>query len=500
MFTPREIPTEDSTVIARYREAGAILLGKLSMYEFALGGPDPTTQFALARNPWNLEHIPGGSSSGSGSAVASGQCMGALGSCTGGSIRGPASYCGVVGLKATYGRVSRAGVVTLSWSQDHCGPLTWTVEDAALMLQAIAGHDSKDPASSTAPTSDYAEAIREDISGLVVGLPRHFFFDPRPSVDPEVQATVETAVKELESLGARVEEVTIPSLEYVRSANSIIMLTEAYSFHADNLRNRPGDYGQQARVRFRTGGLLSASDYLQATKIRQVAKREFAQALEKVDVLVSPTMTQPAAPFQGYDPATTARDPKLHGAIQLYRSACHLRALWVHPEGPASGYANRRKAFCRTGNPASGPHLRAARRLVQASASRLGQDGYGMEKRKLGSLKVPIIGLGTARTFDVDGKSDVSVRRTIVDNCTAAGSIFLDTSPMYGHSESVIGQVTDGRRDQFQFATKVWCRGDSAGRNQIAQSFDLLRIPTTSKYCRYTTCWTGEPTCHIWNL
>ena len=303
------VPTEDSTVIARFREAGAILLGKLSMYEFALGGPDPTTQFALARNPWNLEHIPGGSSSGSGSAVAAGQCMGALGSCTGGSIRGPASYCGVVGLKASYGRVSRAGVVTLSWSQDHCGPLTWTVEDSALMLQAIAGHDPKDPASSTAPTSDYSEALREDIAGIVVGLPRHFFFDPRPSVDPEVQATVETAVKELESLGARVEEVTIPSLEYVRSANSIIMLTEAYSFHADNLRNRPGDYGQQARVRFRTGGLFSAYDYLQATKIRQVAKREFAQALEKVDVLVSPTMTQPAAPFQGYDPATTARDP-----------------------------------------------------------------------------------------------------------------------------------------------------------------------------------------------
>ena len=303
------VPTEDSTVIARFREAGAILLGKLSMYEFALGGPDPTTQFALARNPWNLEHIPGGSSSGSGSAVAAGQCMGALGSCTGGSIRGPASYCGVVGLKASYGRVSRAGVVTLSWSQDHCGPLTWTVEDSALMLQAIAGHDPKDPASSTVPTSEYSEALREDISGLVVGMPRHFFFDPRPGVDPEVQATVETAVKELESLGARVEEVTIPSLEYVRSANSVIMLTEAYSFHADNLRNRPGDYGQQARVRFRTGGLFSAYDYLQATKIRQVAKREFAQALEKVDVLVSPTMTQPAAPFQGYDPATTARDP-----------------------------------------------------------------------------------------------------------------------------------------------------------------------------------------------
>ena len=311
------IPTEDSTVIARFREAGAILLGKLSMYEFALGGPDPTTQFALARNPWNLEHIPGGSSSGSGSAVAAGQCMGALGSCTGGSIRGPASYCGVVGLKATYGRVSRAGVVTLSWSQDHCGPLTWTVEDSALMLQAIAGHDPKDPASSTEPTPDYSYAIREDISGLVVGLPRHFFFDPRPGVDPEVQSIVETAVKELESLGARVEEVTIPSLEYVRSANSVIMLSEAYSFHADNLRNRPGDYGENARARFRVGGLFSAYDYLQATKIRQTAKKEFAQALEKVDVLASPTMTQPAAPFQSYDPATTARDPSFTAPYNL---------------------------------------------------------------------------------------------------------------------------------------------------------------------------------------
>ena len=145
------IPSEDATTTARLKDAGGILLGKLTMHEFALGGPDWTTPFEPARNPWNLDHITGGSSSGSGSAVASGQCLGALGSCTGGSIRGPASLCGIVGLKPTYGRVSRFGVVTLSWSQDHAGPMTWTVEDTAYMLQAIAGHDPKDPTSSRAP-------------------------------------------------------------------------------------------------------------------------------------------------------------------------------------------------------------------------------------------------------------------------------------------------------------------------------------------------------------
>ena len=154
------VPTVDSTPTARLKEAGSILLGKLAMHEFALGGPDWSTPFEPACNPWNLDHITGGSSSGSGSSVASGQAMGALGSCTGGSIRGPASLCGIVGLKPTYGRVSRAGVVTLSWSQDHVGPMTWTVEDSAYMLQAMAGHDPKDPTSSKAIVPDYSLSLR----------------------------------------------------------------------------------------------------------------------------------------------------------------------------------------------------------------------------------------------------------------------------------------------------------------------------------------------------
>jgi len=311
------VPTEDATTTARLKAAGGILLGKLAMHEFALGGPDFTTPFTPARNPWNLDHVTGGSSSGSGSAVASGQSMGALGSCTGGSIRGPASLCGIVGLKATYGRVSRAGVVTLSWSQDHCGPMTWTVEDAAYMLQAIAGYDPKDPTTSTAPVPDYSLSLREDIRGLTIGVPRHFFFAPDPSVNPEVVSTVEKGMEVLQELGANLEEVTIPSLEYVRAANSVIMLSEAYAYHEHNLKSRPQDFGEMVRARFRIGGLFSASDYVQAQRCRQLVKKEFAEVMRRVDLLVTPTMTQTAAAFEGFDATSTVRGPSFTAPFNL---------------------------------------------------------------------------------------------------------------------------------------------------------------------------------------
>ena len=301
------VPTEDATTTARLKGAGGILLGKLAMHEFALGGPDWTTPFEPARNPWNLDHITGGSSSGSGSSVASGQSLGALGSCTGGSIRGPASLCGIVGLKATYGRVSRFGVVTLSWSQDHAGPMTRTVEDTAYMLQAIAGHDPKDPTSSRAPVPDYSLSLREDIRGVKIGLPRHYFFDDDPGVNREVVARVEQAVTVLEELGAEVQEVTLPSLEYVRAANSVIMVSEAFAYHEPNLKTRPQEFGEIVRSRFRIGGLLNASDYLQAQRVRAWARREFSQVMKTVDFLVTPTMTQPAAAFEGFDPTSTVR-------------------------------------------------------------------------------------------------------------------------------------------------------------------------------------------------
>ena len=301
------VPTADAFTTAGLKNAGGVLVGKLAMHEFALGGPDWSTPFEPARNPWNLDHITGGSSSGTGSSVASGQVMGGLGSCTGGSIRGPASYCGIVGLKPTYGRVSRAGVVTLSWSQDHAGPMTWTVEDTAYMMQAIAGHDPRDPTSSTAPVPDYSASLVEDIRGMTFGMPRHYFFDPDPSVDSESVAVVDKAIAELESLGAKVREVSLPSLDYVRAANSVIMVSEAYAYHEPNLKKIPEKFGDITRSRFRTGALLTAADYLQAQRVRSWARREFADVMRTVDYLVTPTMTTPAPAFEGYDPTTTVR-------------------------------------------------------------------------------------------------------------------------------------------------------------------------------------------------
>ncbi len=311
------VPTEDATTTARLKNAGGILLGKLAMHEYALGGPDFTTPFPPARNPWNLDHITGGSSSGSGAAVASGQCMGALGSCTGGSIRGPASLCGIVGIKATYGRVSRAGVVTLSWSQDHCGPMTWTVEDAAHMLGVLAGYDPRDPTTSAAPVPDYAAGLKQDIKGVTIGVPRHFFFDTDQGTNPETLAAVEKGLTVLEGLGAHLEEVTIPSLDYVRAANSVIMLSEAFAFHEKNLKSRANEFGEMVRARFRIGGLLTASDYVQAQRVRKLFNRELAQTFQKVDVLVTPTMTQPAAPFEGYDATSTVRGPSFTAPFNL---------------------------------------------------------------------------------------------------------------------------------------------------------------------------------------
>ena len=311
------IPTEDATTTALLRASGAVLLGKLAMHEFALGGPDPTSGFPMARNPWSLEHIPGGSSSGSGAAVAAGLCMGALGSCTGGSIRGPAAHCGTAGIKATYGRVSRYGVVPLSWTLDHCGPLTWTVEDSAIMLQAIAGYDPKDPTTSHAPVPDYMASIKDDIKGLRVGVPRDFFFADDPNISKQTLSVVETALGALEDLGAVVEDVTVPSLAYAGAAQPVIMTSEAFAYHQNNLRSRPQDFGEMVRARFRIGGLYTGSEYVQAQRARNVLKREFAELLRRVDVVASPTMSTPAPRFDETDTMTTSRVPSFTGPYNL---------------------------------------------------------------------------------------------------------------------------------------------------------------------------------------
>src|SRR6266568_5018485 len=226
------VPDSDSTVGRRWQEAGTVLLGNLTTHEFAFGLQLPGHRFQPARNPWNLDHIPGGSSSGSGAALAAGLVVGATGSDTGGSIRGPASFCGIVGLKPTYGRVSRAGVLALSWTLDHTGPMARTVEDCAYLLQAMAGHDPADPASSTVPVGDYLTPLRRGVGGLRIGVPRNYFFE---GVDTEIQRAFEEALETLRKLGAEVRDVRIPSMQRAHSF-LLSLVAEAFAYHERDLR------------------------------------------------------------------------------------------------------------------------------------------------------------------------------------------------------------------------------------------------------------------------
>jgi aspartyl-tRNA(Asn)/glutamyl-tRNA(Gln) amidotransferase subunit A len=288
------IPDADSTCVARLQGAGSVMLGKLITHEFAMGIQFPGHRFPPARNPWNLAHMPGGSSSGSGAALAAGLCVGSLGSDTGGSIRGPAAFSGIAGIKPTYGRCSRAGVVSLSWTLDHTGPMARTVEDCAYLLQALAGHDPADPASSRAPVGDYLATLRGGIRGLRVGVPRAYFFD---GVRPEVERAFEASLGVLRSLGATVQDVEIPS---IRNAMSflVILLAEAFAYHERDLRERPELFGDVLREKFMAGGLLSGAEYAQAQRLRAQLCVDMAAALARVDLLATPTTPGPAPSFE----------------------------------------------------------------------------------------------------------------------------------------------------------------------------------------------------------
>jgi aspartyl-tRNA(Asn)/glutamyl-tRNA(Gln) amidotransferase subunit A len=293
------VPDVESTCGRRWQEAGTVLLGKLITHEFAFGLQFPGHRFPPARNPWNVNHIPGGSSSGSGAALAAGFVHGATGSDTGGSIRGPASFCGIVGLKPTYGRSSRAGVLTLSWTLDHTGPMARTVEDCALLLQPLAGHDPLDPASSHASVDDYTAQLGRGVRGLRVGVVRNYFFE---GIDPEVERAFEESMATLGRLGAEVRDVQIPSLARTHSF-LLIMLAEAYAYHERDLREHPELYGDVLRERMLAGALVTGAEYVQAQRIRSEICRETAAVLREVDVLATPTTPRPATPFaQAYDP------------------------------------------------------------------------------------------------------------------------------------------------------------------------------------------------------
>ena len=287
------VPDRDATCVSRLQHAGMVMLGKLITHEFAFGIQFPGHRFLPARNPWNLDHIPGGSSSGSGAALAAGLTVGALGSDTGGSIRGPAAFCGIVGLKPTYGRASRAGVVTLSWTLDHTGPMARTVEDCALMLQALAGYDPADPASSREPVADYVAPLGQGIKGLRVGVPRDYFLH---DVKPEVADAFESAMGTLRQLGAEVRDVRIPSI-WAAPAFMVIMLTEAFAYHARDLRERPHLYGDVLREKLMAGALFTADEYVQAQRLRARLREDMHQALTEVDLLATPTTPGTAPAF-----------------------------------------------------------------------------------------------------------------------------------------------------------------------------------------------------------
>jgi aspartyl-tRNA(Asn)/glutamyl-tRNA(Gln) amidotransferase subunit A len=282
----------ECTATARLRDAGAVTLGKLNMTELAMGPFGDNAHHGDVQNPWKPGHCSGGSSSGSGAAVAAGFALGALGSDTGGSIRLPAACCGVIGLKPTYGRVSRAGVMPLSWSMDHLGPLTRTVADAALLLEIVAGHDPHDATSSRRGVPYYQRTLDGPIAGLRVGVPENFYFD---GITPDVNAAVRTAADVFASLGASVAPIRVPDPRTLTDIGNVISRSESAVLHERLARDRPHELQPAVRARLEIGFHISAHDYLQALRLRSRLAREFiAEVFAEVDALLAPVIPEPA--------------------------------------------------------------------------------------------------------------------------------------------------------------------------------------------------------------
>ena len=330
------VPEADATVTRRLGEAGAILLGKLNMVEFAYGPEGLNPHYGHSRNPWDraVHRMAGGSSSGSGVAVAAGLAPGSLGSDTGGSIRIPSSLCGITGLKPTYGRVSRAGVLPLAWSMDHVGPMTRTAADCALMLRAIAGYDAADASTSVLPVPDYGVALTGDIKGLRVGLLRGFFLE---GAAPEVRAAVETAARVLAAAGAVVDDITLEQMPHVAGASLAIVGSEALAHHAERLRTRAGEFDPDVARRLRAGAYVTGVHYVRGQQVRALVRDEVDRALARRDVLLAPS-TPVAAPPDRRAPRRARRRSvgcphragPVQSAVQSLRTSGVLGSVRVH--------------------------------------------------------------------------------------------------------------------------------------------------------------------------
>jgi aspartyl-tRNA(Asn)/glutamyl-tRNA(Gln) amidotransferase subunit A len=281
------VPDVDAGVTSRLADAAAVVVGKTNMHEYALGGTTDNPHWGTCRNPWDITKTPGGSSGGSAVAVATGMAVAALGSDTSGSIRIPAALCGVVGFKPTYGRVSRFGVFPEAWTLDHVGPITRTVRDAALMLDALSGHDPRDPASLSSAPTQVADSLRDSCEGMVIGVEEDFWFT---DIDDAIAASVREALQALERKGARVRTVSVPRLRHTEFALTVIDTAETSTVHHANLRDRPQDYGDDVRLLLECGELPSAVDYLEAQQVRRALRRDVHETFQDVDVLIGPTL------------------------------------------------------------------------------------------------------------------------------------------------------------------------------------------------------------------
>ncbi|MBS0643306.1 MAG: amidase [Proteobacteria bacterium] len=294
------VPPEDATTVRLLREAGAVILGKTATWEFAIGGVSFDLPWKPARNPWDKTLDPAGSSSGSGAGVASGLCMAAMGTDTGGSIRSPAAWNGIAGLKPTYGLVSRRGVMPLSFTLDHAGPMCWTAEDCALMMQVLAAHDPLDPGSANPGPIDFTSGLGGNLSGLRIGVVRHFFEKDAPA-DTVVVDALEQALGVFQKSGAVLKDVSLAPLETYYDLCALIMGPESFSIHQKGLTGTPELYGALARVRIGAGAFISGTDYVNALRLRAKLVAQAAEVMKDVDVLVTPTRHTPPEPLGQYD-------------------------------------------------------------------------------------------------------------------------------------------------------------------------------------------------------
>jgi aspartyl-tRNA(Asn)/glutamyl-tRNA(Gln) amidotransferase subunit A len=280
------VPTEDCVVVSKWAAAGTVLMGKLATHEFAIGGPSFDLPWPPARNPWNPDHFTAGSSSGTGAAVAAGLVLGGTGSDTGGSIRGPAALCGIAGIKPTYGLSSRRGVLPLSQTLDHTGPMAWTVEDCALLLQGMAGHDPLDPASANRPVANFTADLHKGAKGLRIGVIRHFH-ETDNKVSPATQKGIDDALAIFRTQGAEIRDVTLTPMMDYNAPGWVILTAEAYAVHEPWLKERFNDYGELLRDRLAFGALLRATDYVQAIRRRRVLCEEMRDAMAGLDILIT---------------------------------------------------------------------------------------------------------------------------------------------------------------------------------------------------------------------